>query len=129
MNRGEAQSPDLADLRTTVRVEPGLVVVELVGTARVSTVGAMRAAFGRARAIPGLLPVVALVEAVTFLDPLGVGVLALEQLAAHEQGREFIVCGINPSLGEMIANLPKPVSLVQAADLDDAYLLAGAIST
>lgn len=129
MTSGETRGVGSAELCASVRLKSGLVLVELAGQAGSCTVGAMRAAFGRARAVPGLLPVVALVEAVTFLDPLGIGVLALEQLVAHEQGREFIVCGVNTSLDEVIAALPEPVALVRVADLGEARLLAGAITS
>jgi anti-anti-sigma regulatory factor len=119
----------MADLHATVRAEPGLVVVELTGAAGVPTVAAMRAAFGQARAVPGLPAVVVLVGSVTFLDPLGVGVLAFEQMMSHVEGREFFVCGENSSLVKVAATVPKPVTFVQVTDLDEARLLAGVVAS
>lgn len=119
---------EVARLDTAVRVEPSLVVLELSGQVAYCTVPVLRAAFERARAVPGLRPVAVLIGAVEFLHPLGVGVLALEQLAACEAGREFFVCGANASLAGMIASLWVPVRLARVADLDEARLLAGAVA-
>jgi anti-anti-sigma regulatory factor len=127
MTSGEARGASTARLCSAMRVEPGLLVVELSGQAGVSTVPVMRLALGRARAVPGVSAVVVVVDSVAFVDPLPVGVLMLEQLAAHEQGREFFVCGVNAGLDQVIAALVVSVMLVRVVDLAEARLLAGAV--
>ncbi|HEY3869358.1 MAG TPA: hypothetical protein VGM10_13445 [Actinocrinis sp.] len=128
MNPNEVCGAGPAQLCATVQVERGLVVMGLVGSVTVSTLPALRAAFGRVRAVPEVSAVAVLVEAARFLDPRGAGELALEHFAAHEQGREFFVCGANASLDQTIAGLYVPVLLVRVADLDEARLLAGAVA-
>ena len=128
MKPRETCGADAAQLRVTVEVERGLVVVDLVGRVRVSTVSALRAAFGRAREVPDVPAVAVLVEMATFRDPHGVAVLAVEQFAAHERGREFFVCGANASLDQVIGELGVPVLLARVADLDEARLFARAVA-
>jgi hypothetical protein len=128
VSRDGARGAEAAKLDSALRVEPGLLVVELAGEAGVSTVSVMREVFARVRAVPDVSAVVVVVEAVRFRHPLPVGVLALEQLAACERGREFFVCGGNVSLDQAVAALVVPVRLVRVADLAEARLLAGAVA-
>ena len=128
VSRERARGVEMAQLRSTMRVEPGLLVVELAGVAVVSTVPVLRQALAQARAVANVSAVVVVVDAVRFGHPLPVGALALEALAACEQGREFFVCGGNASLEQALAEFVVPVRLVRVTGLDEARLLAGAVA-
>ncbi|MDP9101871.1 MAG: GAF domain-containing protein [Actinomycetota bacterium] len=95
-------APAQPELTGTIRIDPGIVTVTVVGEIDVTSVPLLRSLLDQA-AVPGLPTVAIDLDGVTFCDAHGLGVLVSSENALHQRGSELIVRAAPTRLRQLFA--------------------------